>query len=55
MPPKRQKNTGTADPSVQLDQVRAEADAAIEQARQAHAWLRDAFDFRPQRVVFLDA
>ena len=38
-----------------LDAARAEAEAAIEQARQAHARLRDAIDILPQGIVFLDA
>jgi diguanylate cyclase (GGDEF)-like protein/PAS domain S-box-containing protein len=44
-----------AAPSTALDAARAEADAAIMQARQAHARLRDAIDILPQGIVFLDA
>jgi diguanylate cyclase (GGDEF)-like protein/PAS domain S-box-containing protein len=36
-------------------QARAEADAAIAEARQAHARLRDAIDILPEGIVFLDA
>ena len=38
-----------------LAQVRAEADAAIAQAEQAHARLRDAIEILPHGLVFLDA
>ena len=38
-----------------LDAARAEADAAIEDARRAHARLRDALDILPEGIVFLDA
>ncbi len=37
-----------------LVSARAEADAAIEQARQAHTRLRDAIDILPHGLVFLD-
>ena len=35
--------------------ARAEAERAIEEARRAHARLRDALDILPQGIVFLDA
>jgi len=38
-----------------LARVRAEADAAIAQAEQAHARLRDAIEILPHGLVFLDA
>ena len=38
-----------------LVRARAEAEAAGEQARQAHARLREAIDILPQGIVFLDA
>jgi diguanylate cyclase (GGDEF)-like protein/PAS domain S-box-containing protein len=38
-----------------LAQVRAEADAAIAQAQQAHTRLRDAIEILPHGLVFLDA
>ena len=41
-------------PSAALDAARAEADAAIEQARRAHARLRNALDILPEGIVFLD-
>jgi len=43
------------DQSDDLARVRAEADAAIAEARQAHARLRDAIEILPHGLVFLDA
>jgi diguanylate cyclase (GGDEF)-like protein/PAS domain S-box-containing protein len=40
---------------VALARVRAEADAAIARAQQAHARLRDAIDILPHGLVFLDS
>ncbi|HEY2138257.1 MAG TPA: EAL domain-containing protein, partial [Xanthobacteraceae bacterium] len=38
-----------------LHRARAHAERAVEEARQAHARLRDAIDILPQGIVFLDA
>ncbi len=38
-----------------LVRARAEAEAATQQAREAHARLRDAIDILPQGIVFLDS
>src|SRR6478609_1144720 len=38
-----------------LVQSRAEAEAAVAEARRAHEWLRQAVDLLPQGIVFLDA
>jgi len=51
MPSPRQNGDS---PSAALDAARAEADAAIEQARRAHARLRNALDILPEGIVFLD-
>ena len=51
------RSTATAAPpqDAAIDRARAEADAAVAEARLAHARLREAIDILPQGVVFLDA
>jgi diguanylate cyclase (GGDEF)-like protein/PAS domain S-box-containing protein len=49
------KSTRAALDAKALVRARAQAEAASEQARQAHARLRDAIDILPQGIVFLDA
>jgi diguanylate cyclase (GGDEF)-like protein/PAS domain S-box-containing protein len=49
------KSTRAALDAKALVRARAQAEAAGEQARQAHARLRDAIDILPQGIVFLDA
>ncbi len=51
----KKRGAKTSTPSEALVNARAEADAAIEQARQAHTRLRDAIDILPHGLVFLDA
>ncbi|MGZ3410710.1 MAG: putative bifunctional diguanylate cyclase/phosphodiesterase [Xanthobacteraceae bacterium] len=51
----RMPSTKTEAPFDALARVRAEADAAIAQAEQAHARMRDAIDILPHGLVFLDA
>ena len=55
MPSNHQKGVTALEPADALGMARAEAEAAIEQARQAHARLRDAIDILPEGIVFLDA
>ncbi len=55
MPSNHQKGVTALEPADALGVARAEAEAAIEQARQAHARQRDAIDILPEGIVFLDA
>ncbi|MBR1217352.1 EAL domain-containing protein [Bradyrhizobium sp. U87765 SZCCT0131] len=41
--------------AIDVRQIRAEADAAITEARKAHERLREAIDILPEGIVFLDA
>ncbi|HEY1737022.1 MAG TPA: PAS-domain containing protein, partial [Methylovirgula sp.] len=50
----RKRDAKHAAHSEALVTARAEADAAIEDARQAHARLREAIDILPHGLVFLD-
>jgi diguanylate cyclase (GGDEF)-like protein/PAS domain S-box-containing protein len=55
MPSNHQDDADNPMPADALGVARAEAEAAVEQARQAHARLRDAIDILPEGIVFLDA
>jgi diguanylate cyclase (GGDEF)-like protein/PAS domain S-box-containing protein len=56
--PRKQRFARAPRPSVEIDELvqsRAEAEAAIAEARKAHERLRQAIDILPQGIVFLDA
>ena len=54
-PPRTGRNRHAAGKSGEIARMRAEAEAAIAEARKSHERLREAIDILPQGIVFLDA